>query len=200
MNTCNMSNDFIEDLVWMASRYCIGRHSIAACTMPHEIITNLDFDGELFTEKYITDIRREINNQLKWNEQIKIVGNDVGEKDVAYILGCFLASSEIEDPNEYQYEIDLNTETVVAEPYQYTNYFNLKITNLLDDLLPWSKMANALSKSEYKTIKTQYNESFEVFEYIERIYGGNGIRYEKLKCDWDSYKKCPGKSIFINEK
>ena len=54
-------SSYEEDLIYMSSRYCIGRNNISCNMHPYEILKNsYNKMSDSFKEKYAKDIRKEI--------------------------------------------------------------------------------------------------------------------------------------------
>ena len=60
-------SSYEEDLIYMSSRYCIGRNNISCNMHPYEILKNsYNKMSDSFKEKYAKDIRKEILNKLQY--------------------------------------------------------------------------------------------------------------------------------------
>lgn len=195
-----MEKNFLEDLIWMSTRYCIGRHTIASHCHAGNIIRHAyDYMDDNFKKTLARDIRNMINDQVKFYDNIKLENVyvfDNLDSDAVYMIGNFIYITEIKYINEYKYVVDFEKKSVSAcglnEPKN--------IGEIIDDLLVWSKMANFLDPTTHVKIEVNDNgetKTITAFPYIERIYGKE-IQYQRLYCDLESYKANPDQNIFIN--
>ena len=194
-----MEKTFLEDLIWMSTRYCIGRHTIASHCHAGIIKHAYDHMDDAFKKTLVKDIRNMINDQVKFHDNIKlenIYTSDSPNLDAVYMIGDFIYNSEIEYIDEYKYVVDFTKKTVSV--YDLNSPKNL--SGVIDDLLVWSKMANFLDPSTHVKIEVCDRDQIKTitaFPYIERIYGKK-TQYQRLYCDLESYKMNPDKNLFIN--
>ena len=63
---------YMEDLIWMSYRYCIGRHTIASHSHAEDIAKySFDHISENKKSFMAHDIRQEINDTLRWKNNIE---------------------------------------------------------------------------------------------------------------------------------
>lgn len=196
-----MEKNFLEDLIWMSTRYCVGRHTIAShCHAGNIIRYAYDYMDDNFKETLVRDIRNMINDQVKFYDNIKLINNTSVlnnlDSDAVYMIGNFIYNTELECIDEYKYVVDFEKKSVSV--YDLDEPKN--IGGVIDDLLVWSKMANFLDQATHVKIEVNDNgetKTITAFPYIERIYGKE-IQYQRLYCDLESYKANPDENIFIN--
>lgn len=184
---------FFENLIWMSIRYCIGRKSIAAHYHPGNIIKNCyDQLNDEIKERLVIDIRREIDNQLSWYGNIKVNNKyDDDNIDIAYLIGDALSTY---DPDELlwadtKFVVDKRSKTVNIE--SELGCAQYKITQILHDFLPWSKMANVLDKNKHKTLVVKNGDELKeivCFPYISEVFSAETkYSYKILWCAVDRY-------------
>lgn len=184
---------FFEDLIWMSMRYCIGRRSIAANCHPGNIIKNCynQLSDEM-KERLVTDIRREIDNQLSWYSNIKVNNKyDDDNTDIAYLIGYALSTY---DPDELLWK---DTKFIVDKRSKIVNIESeldcaqYKITQILYDFLPWSKLANALDKNKHKVLVVKNGDELKelvCFPYVSEVFSAeSNYSYRILWCTVDRY-------------
>lgn len=195
---------YMEDLIWMSYRYCIGRHTIAANSHAGDIaMYSFDHISENRKSFMAHDIRQEINDTLRWRNNIECHDyRNMLDKDALSIIieslyekyGTQLPSEDIW--TKYKYKI----ENGVLNIEEYDGKVDHEhISTIFHDLLPWIKLANALDKNCHRIITTVYNgetEKHECFPYPSLDY--QGIQVDIKWIDIDSYRKNPGVDTYIN--
>lgn len=148
-----------ENLIWMSYRYCIGRHTIAACGHAGDILSNsyhkLSRERALFMAY---DIRREINNILRCSRLNFYFYEQDSQDNENYLpleayFDCINKNNLVEfnDLDKIkkitckrfgEYEIEYE-ENPTKSTYR---------TMDLDDLLPWANLANAFDYRQHRLI------------------------------------------------
>ena len=170
--------DFEEDSMWMAWRYCIGRHTIASHFRAGEtakfiaqFLPDMDRnekDRVLFWSK---DIIREVTDRLRWTKEL------CGEVDDTYES----FDKVIERVNNGEFREDK---------------FGLLMT--IDDLLVWYSLSKWMNPNTHKKGLWHYKGRDETYEYFEswvRIGGKvepNEPLYRRIKVEPERFQECSG--------
>ena len=182
-NTIVISNDRMEDFIWMSYRYCIGRHTIAAAyhadVIRGLIMDNPDCLSENRKAFMAIDIRRQINDLVCWRSNVHVDGPRDAD---LYSLILYKGS---EKPNEkVKFYVDEFYNTVTTEPCEDDKY--VPYDKDFEDIIRWIKLANILDKSTHKIITTNFNgeiKDVECYPYPYKI--DNGVYVTK----WTSPEK-----------
>lgn len=182
-NTITISNDRMEDFIWMSYRYCIGRHTIAAAyhadVIRGLIMDNPDCLSENRKAFMAIDIRRQINDLVYWRSNVHVDGPR--DTDL-YSLILYKGS---EKPNEkVKFYVDEFYNTVTTEPCEDDKY--VPYDKDYEDIIRWIKLANILDKSTHKIITTNFNgeiKNVECYPYPYKV--DNGVYVTK----WTSPEK-----------
>lgn len=182
-NTITISNDRMEDFIWMSYRYCIGRHTIAAAyhadVIRGLIMDNPDFLSEDRKAFMAMDIRRQINDLVCWRNNVHVDGPRDAD---LYSLILYKGS---EKPNEkVKFYVDEFYNTVTTEPCEDDKY--VPYDKDFEDIIRWIKLANILDKSTHKIITTNFNgeiKNVECYPYPYKV--DNGLYVTK----WTSPEK-----------
>lgn len=182
-NTIVISNDKMEDFIWMSYRYCIGRHTIAAAyhadVIRGLIMENPDFLSEDRKAFMAMDIRRQINDLVCWRSNVHVDGPRDAD---LYSLILYKGS---EKPNEkVKFYVDEFYNTVTTEPCEDDKY--VPYDKDYEDIIRWIKLANILDKTTHKTITTNYKgdvKDIVCYPYPYKI--DNGVYVTK----WTSPEK-----------
>lgn len=182
-NTITISNDRMEDFIWMSYRYCIGRHTIAAAyhadVIRGLIMDNPDCLSEDRKAFMAIDIRRQINDLVCWRSNVYVDGPRDAD---LYSLILYKGS---EKPNEkVKFYVDEFYNTVTTEPCEDDKY--VPYDNDYEDIIRWIKLANILDKSTHKIITTNFNgeiKNVECYPYPYKV--DNGVYVTK----WTSPEK-----------
>ena len=176
-NTITISNDRMEDFIWMSYRYCIGRHTIAAAyhaeVIRELILNNPDCMSEERKSFMATDIRRQINDLVCWRSNVYVEGprdNDL------YSLILYKGS---ENPNEkVKYIIDEYHNTITTEPCENDKY--VPHDKDYEDIIRWIKLANILDKTTHRIITTNYKGDVkDIVCYPYPYKNGEGVYVTK---------------------
>ena len=182
-NTITISNDRMEDFIWMSYRYCIGRHTIAAAyhadVIRGLIMDNPDCLSENRKAFMAIDIRRQINDLVCWRSNVHVDGPRDAD---LYSLILYKGS---EKPNEkVKFYVDEFYNTVTTEPCEDDKY--VPYDKDYEDIIRWIKLANILDKSTHKIITTNFNGELKDVECYPYPYkGDNGVYVTK----WTSPEK-----------
>lgn len=182
-NTIVISNDRMEDFIWMSYRYCIGRHTIAAAyhadVIRGLIMDNPDCLSENRKAFMAIDIRRQINDLVCWRSNVHVDGPRDAD---LYSLILYKGS---EKPNEkVKFNVDEFYNTVTTEPCEDDKY--VPHDKDYEDIIRWIKLANILDKSTHKIITTNFNDEIknvECYPYPYKV--DNGVYVTK----WTSPEK-----------
>lgn len=168
-NTIVISNDRMEDFIWMSYRYCIGRHTIAAAyhadVIRGLIMDNPDCLSEDRKAFMAIDIRRQINDLVCWRSNVHVDGPRDAD---LYSLILYKGS---EKPNEkVKFYVDEFYNTVTTEPCEDDKY--VPYDKDFEDIIRWIKLANILDKSTHKIITTNFNgeiKDVECYPYPYKV-------------------------------
>ena len=167
-----MSRDSFEDFLYMSYRYCIGRHTIhAAChadTIIRVIKSNPDCMSEERGQFTANDIRNEINNVIRWNDNIHIDGCT----NVDVFTRILVESAKYDQPMKYTYRA--YEDDIVAEPTANPK----KIDEEFTDLFPWIIVANYLDKRTWKKVIVNLNGEEKEIISFQRPYRNSVGKYE----------------------
>ena len=188
----------LEDLIWMSYRYCIGRKTIAACTHADNLVSivdNLSDSRRIFMAR---DIRREINDNIRWKSNITINGyNDIYD---GYSLVCkyIMDHPEIKDDTDYHFYIDVDNGNVEAEEEikQDGKYYS-SIFDDYGDMLPWIKLYHYLDINKHFNVITEYNDKIEEHTCFKCIYVFQK-NIKELYIDVNTYRTNPHLNTHIN--
>lgn len=189
---------FFEDLIWMSYRYCIGRKTIAAHSHAGEIAKNayhvLSEERKSFMA---TDIRREINDVLHYNDNVTCYDyrNTLPQDGLSTIVYHMLETRGNKvNIDDFTYRVENNDVTVEEKNYEMQGAIN----SLYRDLNVWIKLANALDSSCHKTVVTEYEGKIEEFECFSYPYIDLGGRYiDKKWVSVDRYLANPTVDSYI---
>lgn len=197
---------FFEDMIWMSYRYCIGRKTIAAHMHAGNIAKNcynfLSDDRKSFNAQ---DIRKEINDVLRWrdNISINIYGCDLNMDAFSLIIQRLINKYGEDLPGAFNWDdvmFDIDDTGKVSMSEFKGNKPIESIPILFSDLIPWIKLANALDIKNHKVITTVFNgqkEEHECFQYPTMDYTGKNLRMRWV--DINSYLNNPFIDTYIDE-
>ena len=160
-----INNEALIDFIWMSSRYCIGRSSIAACYHPNTIAEILLKNPKCISperlEFFAYDIRSEIMEQLRWRDCIKEEGYN---RDWDAYTECLCKE---EGTVNKVFHIDNNTKEIKVSENPEMRH---RIDNNYTDLIPWVKLANWLDKKNHKIVTVEYEENGEIITSEKECY------------------------------
>lgn len=161
-----------DDLVYLSSHYACGRHTFA--TLHAHAIANLikNTMSEKRIEFFITDMRREIFDKLRWEYGISGPDNLVCDYCPLNVFFEFINQQKV--TNLYKLG-GYKSITVYANPsgeIEYTNEWsdekakeNKYVSVLyLEDLIPWANLCNALDVKSHVFCKVNYNGEDKIVE------------------------------------
>lgn len=194
--TISIDQDYLlNEMIWPATRYCIGRHSYVsgyARDYLSTILKNWDKFNENRVLFYARDIMTEISNSMNWWDNVKTENsyNDIIKYDSHFLLCRYLAEHPEVKFESNKFTIDCLTGEVTSKPWEKSTDRTYYTHSFPDhDLSQWSKLANALYNSF--TIKYKNPESDK--SYIARVYldygfyQGEWTRYFMIRERWDSF-------------
>ena len=200
-------SSYLEDLIWMSYRYCIGRKTIAASMHAGNIAQNsyhaIPDDRKEFMAH---DIRREINDTLCMeNVLITDYRDHIPEDALSSILWKISMNYNGTPPknwNEKLWKYDVKdgvvTMTVNPDFDPDKNYWST-ISREYEDLIPWIKLANAFDKSTHRTVIVEYDGKVEektCFHFPIMHY--NFDKIEEAWVELNDYLSNPFVCSFIN--
>ena len=131
---------YMEDLIWMSYRYCIGRHTIVSHSHAGDIAKySFDHISENRKSFMAHDIRQEINDTLRWKNNIECrdYRNMIDKDALSIIIESLYEKYGTQLPSEdiwtkYKYIIEngvLNIERNIAAFKKYIEDNKLEITD-----------------------------------------------------------------------
>lgn len=164
-----MSN-YLEDLIWMSYRYCIGRKTIAASMHAGNIAQNSYHDiPDDRKEVMAHDIRREINDTITWMENISVSDyrQHIPEDALSSIIWKISYNYNGTPPknwNEKTWKYDVRDGVVsmtVNPDFAPEKKYYETISSKYDNLIHWIKLSNALDKSTHRTVIVEHDGKIE---------------------------------------
>lgn len=164
-----MSKTYLEDLIWMSYRYCIGRKTITASMHAGNIAKYSYNDIADDRKEFMAhDIRKEINDCL-WMDNVSISDyrQHISEDSLSAIIWAISHRYGGPPPkgwDERSLKFDVKdgivtiTTNLNFDPDKKT--FDT-IANKYHDLIPWIKLANALDKSTHRIVVVEYDGKTE---------------------------------------
>lgn len=178
-----ITNREMEDFIWMSTRYCIGRHTIAAAahadTIAKVLTANPDILSKERQEFMVKDIRNEINNVLNWKSCIQFDGFHQSKDWFTQLL---LESNNYNDAKMQKYYINCYDGTIDCETLTNIEPWE-GFDSDYEDLIPWVKLSNMLDKKCWKRVYVEYNgkkENYECYPWPAKINGRYEIVYSKI--------------------
>lgn len=198
-NNISVDYDTLQDLIWMSVRYCIGRHTIAASSMPKQlykvytdIIQKLNTNGQNNTEhvmkRHANNIRREICDVLRFQPNITIDNDYHNLTTDAYSLIFQAIADKYPEgitANEFKklsFYIDVLKETcVITDNEDLKSSANTPAFFFYEiDITPWILLANFLDKSTWKHCTIE-NEEVIIVPTYDVVYKQETERYKIVK-------------------
>ncbi len=198
-------NDYHEQLIWMSYRYCIGRNTISAHAHAGDIAKySLDYLEDSRKQFMARDIRSQINEIIKWNNNISVQNNNyIYESD--YISDLLYAIKELYKDQPIPLDIDSGYKfNLKIFPNRYDcdlvkkdqngKLYTDSLRSVYNDLIPWIKLANACDVKNHKIVVTKYEGKIEehiCFGYplFVNYQGDDGFTIGERYVDLDSYKQ-----------
>lgn len=183
-------SSFEYDMVWMAYRYAIGRHTIAcdafARDLPKYVLGKIS-EQKLQFMSY--DIRREIENALRWTSPGLFIEYTYSQNDLSYDpVGFYIKALKenniktLDDLKIYKkFHVHYPGEKITAEKYKEDETC-MATLDPLSDLIVWDTVAKILDKNshyivtlkspdgrieECECIKAWHLKDYSTFEYHE---------------------------------
>lgn len=198
-------NDYHEQLIWMSYRYCIGRNTISAHAHAGDIAKySLDYLEDSRKQFMARDIRSQINETIKWNNNISVHNNNYAyESD--YMSDLLYAIKELYKDQPIPFDIDTGYKfnlNIFSNSYdcdlvkkdQNGKLYTDSLRSVYNDLIPWIKLANACDVKNHKIVVTKYEGKIEehiCFGYplFANYQGDDGFTIGERYVDLDSYKQ-----------
>lgn len=208
--------NYHEQLIWMSYRYCVGRSSISSHSHAGDIAKySFDYLEDNSKQFMARDIRSQINDVIKWNNQISIRNNDFNYdsdymSDLLYAIKKLYKDQLIPFDIDTGYDFNLNiysSEDIECDLKKKNNgnqpCYTSSLRSIYNDLIPWIKLANACDVKNYKKVITNYEGKIEehiCFDYpiFVNYQGDNGFTIDKRYIDIESYKKNPHINRYID--
>ena len=183
----NLMSKYEEDLMWMAYRYAIGRHTISTYMMAKDIREQiadvLRFNSFSFNidysiknanfkplELFIEFINKTDNDELDSIKSVKVY-NNLATNEIIYSV----------NHNDSKYD-----ETKILDHH-----------NTISDLIPWMNLANAFDTNSHKFINID-GKDIEYIESYTRLADGT---YKKYGIPLDNFVHGNGmECLMIDEK
>lgn len=180
MTKITITSRQLEDFIWMSSRYCIGRHTIAAACHAETIAKVINNNPNILSKERIefaaVDIRRCINDAINWRDSVLVTGC----RDMDAFSAVLYKSNEKDDPANWKYEVDTSRKEVYID--KPMGALNSKFDDDYIDLIPWVKLANLLDKSCHRMVTTEYKGEVKTMECYPFPLRHNG-KYIKAWAD-----------------
>ena len=177
-------SSYKEDLIYMAYRYAIGRHTIQSNMIAKDIIRHEYYRMLLNPERMVfmsKDINRSIEEVLRWHTPSLYIDNYNQANAFPYELynivmmkdeesGNVFKPSTIksinvsvdEDGNYVSHTIKYKNESEITNDSSYIDNYDMTIS----DLEIWHMVAKALDIDHYKTVTLNDGTTCEYFDTI----------------------------------
>lgn len=184
-----IKKDVFSDLIWMSTRYCIGRHTIAAAHHAYNLIPLCKYLSHDERIQLMLDIRNKINDILLWKDDVHNYGTDCDlftslcklySDNYAFIINNFNIHYYL-DFYENEFKVESGSE---CKSFWRSTYI---------DLYPWHRLQKYLSNERY--IIEKNNIQHECFS----VMYSHDNTYTEIYCPVDSYEKNPFITTFIDE-
>lgn len=209
-----MMSEYETDLVWMSYRYAIGRHTIAASSMCHEMAKNVY--GRLTrarSEFMAEDIQKEIADHLRFYPFSFCISYDIPPSDPLYVpidrfIGWFLNygykdADVLENFSRIEYHYDKVKDIghyETTKKKDKTGY----TTSDWEDLMDWSNLAKLLNYKCHKYCLCKDPETGEetMVEYFEsyRRKSYKTMEFEKVKIPCEKFHENSYVFTYIDER
>lgn len=163
-------SSYLEDLIWMSYRYCIGRKTIAASMHAGNIAQNSYHDIPDDRKEFMAhDIRKEINDKLTWMENVSVSDyrHHIPEDALSSIIWKISYNYSETPPKNWnekywKYDVKDGVVSMTMNPdFDSEKKYYETISSKYDDLIPWIKLANALDKSTHRIVIIEYDGKIE---------------------------------------
>lgn len=201
-----LMSKYEEDLMWMAYRYAIGRHTISTYMMAKDMANNgydrLDHERRNFMAK---DIREQIADVLRFNSFSFNIDYSIKNENFKP-LELFIEfinktdNDELDSIKSVKVYNNLATNEIIYSVNHDSKYDETKILdhhNTISDLIPWMNLANAFDQYSHKFINID-GEDIEYIESYTRLADGT---YKKYGIPLDNFVHGNGmECLMIDEK
>lgn len=189
------------DLTWMAYRYAIGRHTIAASSIQKEMAKNVYLRLTRSRSEFMAqDIQKEIADHLRFYPFSFTMNYNIPTDDVRFVpidrFIEYMMSADIKSDEELQnfshIECNWDRESdtfnyITEEKKDKTGY----LTHDWEDLMEWSNLAKLLNFKchKYCIAKNPENGEDVMIEYFEtyRRKSYKTLEFEKIKVPCQQY-------------
>lgn len=192
-----VSQSFLKDSIWMACRYCIGRHTITASTFPDDVIKYVKYLSDSEKDFLAKDINREITNCYNFNDNIDIIGFS-HNYDAFSLIVKYLSQNDVDFKNN-RFVININTGEINHESFEPTKNYNRSPEDDFIDMIGWARLSQYL-RGDFKTVVTEYNGEAKEMKCIETYtYNYNTKKLEKVYMSINYCESSLTRGIYINE-
>ncbi len=159
----HLSPTDFDNLLWCATRYCIGRHSYVsgyAQDFWRIIQSNREHLKQDHLEFFARDIRAEVSDRMNRYRNISVQNayNDCIRYDALTLLADYVQKHPEQKESETSYEINCITGEVYSEPWEPNDKypFPFQVCNEID--LPyWVLLANCIDRQYEVTLNCNGN-------------------------------------------
>ena len=181
-------SDFKETCIWMSYRYAIGRKSIASVTHAQDIAKHIDWIPEDRWEFTAKDITREINEKIRWWDNVEFVSYDNGNYDAFTVIFRWFIDNPQKNPVEFfntsKWYINCDTGEVDTitdyTPDKSKVIVKHNIFHEYTDYSGWVRLAIVL-RNKPVTVEVEYEgnkETKQAWEWIDCTFNGENLRYK----------------------
>lgn len=166
----NMSTTDFDNLLWCATRYCIGRHSYVSCYAQdfwHIIQRNIEHLEKDRLEFFACDIRAEVSDRINRysNVAIEFAHNNCIQFDALTLLASYAREHPKYNESETFYEVNCLTGTVEASSWIFESQRSYSIPFQLSnemDLTYWVLLANCIDNQYEVRLRCNGKERTEM--------------------------------------
>lgn len=199
-------SSYEEDLIWMSYRYCIGRHTIAACSHAHDIAKN---HYRRLSDSQAEMMARDIRNEIKQSLQIgsynvrfsdalcpleKSLGYGSGSAIVyEYLIHVLATDKDIDLGRIKRLSIDVDENNDIfwkveklEDENKAMSMHHTSLSGLVMDFHPWAMLAACMDRSNhhFRVDPSSYVQ-YEYFETVDPFTG------KRILVDVDEYLENP---------
>lgn len=190
-----LMSSYEQDLTWMAYRYAIGRHTIAASSICKEMAKNVYLRLTRSRSEFIAqDIQKEIADHLRFYPFSFTMSYDIPADDNRFVpidrfieflmSNGYASDEELQNFSRIECNWDRESDTftyVTEEKKDKTGY----LTHDWEDLIEWSNLAKLLNFKchKYCIAKDPSTDEEVMIEYFEsyRRKSYKTLEFEKIK-------------------
>ena len=202
--------NLLEELIFPATRYCIGRHSyVSSYAMDYWNIikANRDVISKHRLLFYAGDIKAEVSNVMNWWDNVRVENayNDRIVYDAYFLITKYMYEHQDVVFRDYDFVIDCITGNV--DVYK-------RETPLTDSELAWNGLPNH-DLSQWSALASRIADTFEITARKEdggtekvnvcisydlvRYYGEEEPHWEKFHDVADSWKRIVPEELIVKE-